>query len=183
MSKIGKKPVQIKPGVTVSIDGNTVKVVGSKGEQTFNMPSGITAKVEEDKVLVAQVNKDDVTKNALSGLTRSLINNMVIGVSQGFEKKLELSGVGYRASASGNNLTLSLGFSHPVQIVADSSITFGVEENIISITGANKDLVGNIAAKIRSQRPPEPYKGKGIKYVGERIRRKVGKAAKAVGAK
>lgn len=183
MSKIAKKPVQIKPGVTVSLDNGIVKVIGPKGEQAFTIPSGIAVKIEEDKVLIEQVSKDDITKNALSGLTRALINNMVTGVTQGFQKKLELSGVGYRASASGNNLTLSVGFSHPVQIVADPSISFGVEENIITISGFNKDLVGNVAAKIRAVRPPEPYKGKGIKYVGERIRRKVGKAAKAVGAK
>lgn len=180
-SKIAKKPVQIKQGVTVSIEGNSVKVAGPKGEQMFTIPSGITAKVEADKVLVEQVSKDDITKIALSGLTRALINNMVKGVSDGFNKKLELSGVGYRAQASGNNLTLSLGFSHPVNIVADPSIAFTVEENIITISGPNKDLVGNTAAKIRAVRPPEPYKGKGIKYVGEHIRRKVGKAAKAVG--
>lgn len=183
MSKIAKKPIQIKEGVTVTIKGDLVKVVGPKGEQSFSLPLGILAKVEEDKVMIEQKNKDDETKKALSGLSRALINNMVKGVSLGFEKKLELSGVGYRASANANNLTLSVGFSHPVQIVANPSISFNVEENIITVSGNNKDLVGNTAAKIRAVRPPEPYKGKGIKYVGERIRRKVGKAAKAIGAK
>jgi len=183
MSKIAKKPIEIKPGVTVTIEGDLVKVIGPKGEQSFSLPLGIKALVEENKVMIEQKNKDDETKKALSGLSRALINNMVKGVSVGFEKKLELSGVGYRATANANNLTLSVGFSHPVQIAADPSIAFTVEENIIKITGNNKDLVGNTAAKIRAVRPPEPYKGKGIKYVGERIRRKVGKAAKAIGVK
>ena len=183
MSKIAKKPIEIKPGVRVTIEGDLVKVVGPKGEQSFSLPLGILAKVEENKVMIEQKNKDDETKKALSGLSRALINNMVKGVSVGFEKKLELSGVGYRATANANNLTLSVGFSHPVQIAADPSIALTVEENIIKITGNNKDLVGNTAAKIRAVRPPEPYKGKGIKYVGERIRRKVGKAAKAIGVK
>ena len=183
MSKIAKKPVEIKQGVTVTLDKDVVKVVGTGGEQFFKIPSGILVKIEEGNVRIVQENEKDDTKKALAGLTRSLINNMIKGVSQGFEKKLELSGVGYRAQASGNSLTLSVGFSHPVKIVADSSVTFDVSENIISIKGVNKDLVGNTAARVRSIRPPEPYKGKGIKYVGEHIRRKVGKAAKAVGAK
>lgn len=120
--------------------------------------------------------------NALFGLTRAMLNNLVKGVSEGFTKNLELSGVGYRAQALGNALTLSLGFSHPVVVTADQAITFTVEENIITITGADKAMVGDIAAKVRTIRPPEPYKGKGIKYLGERIRRKAGKAAKAIGA-
>ncbi len=183
MSKIAKKPIQIKEGINVALEGNLIKVVGPKGEQSFTYPLGILVKVEGDKITVAQKNKEDDSQKALSGLTRALINNMVKGVSQGFEKKLELSGVGYRAQASGNNLTLSVGFSHPVNIEADPSIMFAVEENIITISGNNKDLVGNTAARVRAIRPPEPYKGKGIKYVGERIRRKVGKAAKAIGVK
>jgi len=183
MSKIAKKPIQIKPGVTVTLDNGKILVVGTKGEQNFQIPSGIDVKVQGDIITVSQVNKNDDTKKAMSGLTRSLINNMVKGASEGFEKKLELSGVGYRAQASGNALTLSVGFSHPVKIIADQSIVFNVEENIISVAGNNKDLVGNTAAKIRAVRPPEPYKGKGIKYVGEKVRRKVGKAAKAVGVK
>lgn len=183
MSKIAKKPVQIKEGVTVTLDNNVVKVQGSRGEQVFNIPPGIAVRIEEGSINIEQKDKKDDSKKALSGLTRALINNMVKGVSEGFEKKLELSGVGYRASANANNLTLSVGFSHPVVILADPSITFMVEENTITISGNNKDLVGNTAAKIRAVRPPEPYKGKGIKYVGERIRRKVGKAAKAIGVK
>ena len=120
-------------------------------------------------------------RTRLFGLTRAMLNNLVKGVTEGFEKKLELSGVGYRAQAAGNALTLSLGFSHPVVVKVDQGITFTVEENIITISGIDKALVGDTAAKVRAIRPPEPYKGKGIKYVGERIRRKAGKAAKAVG--
>lgn len=182
MSKIAKKPVQIKEGVNVVLENDVVKVVGPKGEQVFKIPFGIAVKISDNNVLVEQKDVKDESKKALSGLTRALINNMVKGVSSGFEKKLELSGVGYRAQANGNSLSLSVGFSHPVVIVADPSISFKVDENVITISGNNRDLVGNTAAKIRAVRPPEPYKGKGIKYVGERIRRKVGKAAKAIGA-
>jgi large subunit ribosomal protein L6 len=137
--------------------------------------------VKDGQILVTQVKKNDVETNALFGLTRAMLNNLVKGVSEGFVKKLELSGVGYRAQAAGNTLTLSVGFSHQVIIKADQRITFTVEENIITISGADKAMIGDVAAKVRAVRPPEPYKGKGIKYVGERIRRKAGKAAKAVG--
>jgi large subunit ribosomal protein L6 len=181
MSKIGKKPVEVKSGVNVSITGQTVAVSGPKGQLSFVIPAGIKAEVKEGQILVTQAKKNDVETNALFGLTRAMLNNLVKGVSEGFEKKLELSGVGYRAQGTGNTLTLSVGFSHPVVIKADQGITFTVEENIITISGADKVMVGDVAAKVRAVRPPEPYKGKGIKYVGERIRRKAGKAAKAVG--
>jgi large subunit ribosomal protein L6 len=181
MSKIGKKPVEVKLGVNVSITGQTVAVSGPKGQLSFVIPAGIKAEVKEGQILVTQAKKNDVETNALFGLTRAMLNNLVKGVSEGFEKKLELSGVGYRAQGTGNTLTLSVGFSHPVVIKADQGITFTVEENIITISGADKVMVGDVAAKVRAVRPPEPYKGKGIKYVGERIRRKAGKAAKAVG--
>ncbi len=181
MSKIGKKPVVLKEGINVNISGNNVKVNGPKGELSFTIPNGIKAEVSEGKILVSQEKKNDVETNALFGLTRAILNNLVKGVSEGFEKKLELSGVGYRAQGTGNTLTLSVGFSHPVVIKADQGIIFTVEENIITISGIDKAMIGNVAAKVRAIRPPEPYKGKGIKYVGERIRRKAGKAAKAVG--
>ncbi len=181
MSKIAKKPVIIKEGVNVKIEGQSAIVSGPKGELSFSIPMGIKAEVADGKIVVSQVKKNDVETNALFGLTRAMLNNLVKGVTEGFEKKLELSGVGYRAQASGNTLTLSVGFSHPIVIKADEGITFTVEENIITISGTNKAMVGDIAAKVRAIRPPEPYKGKGIKYVGERIRRKAGKAAKAVG--
>lgn len=181
MSKIGKKPVVLKEGINVNISGNNVKVNGPKGELSFTIPNGIKAEVSEGKILVSQEKKNDVETNALFGLTRAILNNLVKGVSEGFEKKLELSGVGYRAQGTGNILTLSVGFSHPVVIKADQGIIFTVEENIITISGVDKAMIGNVAAKVRAIRPPEPYKGKGIKYVGERVRRKAGKAAKAVG--
>ncbi len=181
MSKIAKKPVQITAGVNVSITGQTVAVSGPKGQLSFIVPGGIKAEVIDGQIIVSQVKKNDVETNALFGLSRAMLNNLVKGVSDGFEKKLELSGVGYRAQASGNVLTLSVGFSHQVIIKADEGITFKVEENIITISGSDKAMIGDVAAKVRAVRPPEPYKGKGIKYVGERVRRKAGKAAKAVG--
>jgi large subunit ribosomal protein L6 len=182
MSKIAKKPVEIKEGVNVALDGKIVKVSGPKGELTFSLPQDIRVKAEAGFIHVAYKEQVDEA-SALAGLTRSIISNMIRGVASGFEKKLELSGVGYRAQAADNSLTLSVGFSHPVKITAGEGIHFSVEENVITVSGIDKELVGNTAARIRSIRPPEPYKGKGIKYVGERIRRKVGKAAKAVGAK
>ncbi len=180
MSKIAKIPVEIKPGTQVSIVEGEVKVIGPKGNLSFKIPNGVVVKIEEDKVLVSQAN-ENVNARALSGLTRAYIANMVKGTTDGFTKKLELTGVGYRAQASGNSLTLNVGYSHPVIIKADQSIVFTVEENVITVSGIDKALVGDVAAKVRDVRPPEPYKGKGIKYQGEYIRRKVGKAAKAVG--
>ena len=181
MSKIAKIPVIIKEGTQVTFENREVKVSGVKGNLSFKIPSGVDVKIEDNKVLVTQVEAGDRAK-ALSGLVRANIANMIIGTSDGFLKKLELTGVGYRAQASGNNLNLSVGYSHPVIITADPSISFSVEENFITVSGADKALVGDTAAKVRAVRPPEPYKGKGIKYQGEYIRRKVGKAAKAVGA-
>ncbi len=193
MSKIAKKPIEITEGAKVSLEGGRrpneasgpegeVKVNGAKGSLAFRIPKGVDVKIEEGKVIVSKSEESDSAK-ALSGLTRANIANMVKGVTTGFEKKLELSGVGYRAAASGNTLTLSVGFSHPVKIEADPGITFTVSENIITVSGADKILVGDTASKVRSVRVPEPYKGKGIKYQGEYIRRKVGKALKAVGTK
>jgi large subunit ribosomal protein L6 len=183
MSKIGKKPVEIKEGVNVVYENRTIKISGSKGELEFHVPDGIDLKIENGRIDVSEKIHGDRKINALFGLTRAIIANMVTGVTKGFERKLELSGVGYRAQASGNSLSLSLGFSHPVNIKVDQGVTFSVAENIITVAGMDKDLVGNTAAKIRAIRPPEPYKGKGIKYQGERIRRKAGKAAKAIGGK
>jgi|SRR5438034_7394003 len=183
MSKIGKIPVAIVPGVTVTLNGDIITVTGPKGTMTFQQPRGILVNTEEGNVIVTQKEKGSVQTRALFGLTRALVANMVKGVSTGFEKKLELAGVGYRAQVSGSDLTLSLGFSHPVKVPAPEGIKFAFAENVITISGFDKALVGNTAAKIRAIKPPEPYKGKGIKYVGERIRRKAGKAAKAVGGK
>ena len=182
MSKIGKIPVKLRENVSFSVEANKVQISGPKGNLSFALPEGIKAEVKEGNIIVAQVKENDEKTKPLFGLTRSMLANLVKGVSDGFEKKLELTGVGYRAQASGNTLTLSVGYSHPVIIKAQDSINFTVEENVITVSGIDKSMVGDIAAKVRSIRPPEPYKGKGIKYLGERIRRKAGKAAKAVGA-
>ncbi|MCR4871897.1 MAG: 50S ribosomal protein L6 [Atopobiaceae bacterium] len=178
MSRIGKHPVIVPAGVTVEIDGHTVKVTGPKGtlERTFT-PS-TTLSLEDGQVKVDLI--DGVAdSNAQQGLTRTLINNMVVGVSEGFAKKLEMTGVGYRATLKGSDLDLSLGYSHPILYKAPENITFEVPDNThIVVKGISKEQVGQVAAEIRRMRPPEPYKGKGIHYEGEYIRRKLGKAAK-----
>jgi len=182
MSKLARIPVTIKEGVNVSIENDSIKVSGPKGSLSFRIPEGVVVGVEGNALHVGtQAKREDL--NPVLGLTRATIANMIKGVSGGFEKKLELSGVGYRASISGKDLILNIGFSHPVIIAPDPGITYSVAENIITVNGIDKALVGDAAAKIRMIRPPEPYKGKGIQYVGEKIRRKAGKAAKAVGAK
>ncbi|MBU2632392.1 50S ribosomal protein L6 [Patescibacteria group bacterium] len=183
MSKIGKQPIDIKEGVNISIENGQITASGVKGSLSFEIPKGIGVKIEEGKILVLPKDKNDKEIRAMFGLTRARIANIVKGASEGFEKKLELSGVGYRAQASGNQLTLSLGFSHPVVIKAPEGVLFAVAENTITVSGIDKVLVGNTAAQVRAAKPPEPYKGKGIKYKNEKIRRKAGKAAKAVGAK
>lgn len=183
MSKIGKIPVTIKEGVTVSIANQDVTVSGPKGTLVYKIPSTIEVRVDDGKIVVSPQKDLQDTAKAMHGLARSLLSNMVKGVSEGFQKKLELSGVGYRAQVMGKDLSISVGFSHPVKIAAPEGIQFAIVENLIVITGTDKVLVGNTAASIRAIRKPEPYKGKGIKYVGEKIRRKAGKAAKAVGGK
>lgn len=182
MSKIGKLPIEVKQGITVTITEGMVHVKGTKGEMSFAIPAGISLRQEDGKLYVSQNIANDSTTRALFGLTRSIVANMVQGVDSGFSKKLELSGVGYRAQIQGNDLILSLGFSHPVKMSPLPGISFSVAESIITVSGIDKMLVGDVASRIRAVRPPEPYKGKGIKYVGEYIRRKAGKAAKAVGA-
>jgi len=182
MSKIGKLPIEIKSGTTVQIDGNSVSVTGVKGQMSYILPEGIVAKEENGQVLVARV-KDSDSLNAVWGLARAQLSNLVKGVDTGFEKKLELQGVGYRAQMQGNDIVLNLGFSHPVKFSPKEGIKISVAENIITISGMDKMLVGETAATIRAVRKPEPYKGKGIRYVGEVVRRKAGKAAKAVGGK
>ncbi|MBI5044938.1 MAG: 50S ribosomal protein L6 [Candidatus Levybacteria bacterium] len=182
MSKIGKMPIEITDGITVTIDGDSVKVVGLKGESSYMLPEGVMAKQSDGFVSIEPKNSNDPSF-ALWGLARAQVANLIEGVSKGFEKKLELQGVGYRAQMQGNDLVLSLGFSHPVKFTPKDGIKIAVAENVISISGSDKMLVGETAAKIRSVKEPEPYKGKGIRYVGEQVRRKAGKAAKAVGAK
>ena len=183
MSKIGKQPISIKDGVTIATEGRKVTVTGPKGTLAYEIPVGLMVTVADGKITVTQEEKMQDQTKALFGLARSLINNMVIGVSDGFSKRLELVGVGYRSQVTGKDLTLSLGFSHPVKIPAPEGITFTIIDNNVVISGIDKALIGNTAAQIRAIRPPEPYKGKGIKYKGEKIRRKAGKAAKAVGTK
>jgi large subunit ribosomal protein L6 len=181
MSKIGEKPIQFANNVKVTVDGQNVKVEGSKGTLQFTAKPEIKISVTEGKVLVER--KDESTKSkSLHGLTRTLISNMIVGIDKGWSKGLELSGVGYRASVEGDTLVLSVGFSHQVRFKLPEGISANVVENKITITGADKQAVGEITAQIRRIRPPEPYKGKGIKYVGEKIRRKAGKTAKALGA-
>ncbi len=179
MSRVGKAPITIPADVEVSIDGSTVTVKGSRGTLVRELPAGISARTDNESLLVERPDDSSGSK-ALHGLSRSLVNNMVIGVSQGFTKELQIRGVGYRAIAKGpGSLELALGFSHPVKISAPSGIEFEVPiQTQILIKGIDKQLVGQVAADIRKWRKPEPYKGKGIRYLGERVIRKSGKAAK-----
>ncbi len=182
MSRVGQMPIKLPKGVQVKVNGSTVTVKGPKGEltQTFNPNIGVA--VEDSTVHVTR--PDNKEYDALHGLTRALIHNMVTGVTEGFKRNLEIEGVGYRAELQGKNLVLSLGFSHPVPFEAPAGISFVVDKSmrLFSVEGIDRQLVGQTAARIRAIRPPEPYKGKGIHYQGERVRRKAGKAGK-VGAK
>jgi large subunit ribosomal protein L6 len=175
-------PVMIPTGVTVTINEMTMLVKGPKGELTVSIPDGIHVHQENNQLLVSNKRKDKPGK-ALFGLTRALIANQITGVTQGYTKTLELVGVGYRANLSGVNLNLSVGFSHPVIIKPPQGIIFSVNEGKIVVSGNDKQMVGQIAADIRAIKPPEPYKGKGIRYSGEYVRKKAGKSAKAVGGK
>ncbi len=178
MSRIGKKPITIPAGVDVKLDGNTVTVKGAKGELTYTFDADITVAVEGSEIIVTRPT-DNKEHRALHGLTRTLIANMVTGVSEGYSKTLDINGVGYRAQKQGNNLVMNLGYSHQVIIPEVEGIKIDVPSaNQIVISGADKQLVGQFAADVRKKRPPEPYKGKGIKYSDEHIRRKEGKAAK-----
>jgi large subunit ribosomal protein L6 len=178
MSRIGKLPVPVPAGVKVSLAGNEMTVSGPKGTLKQSLHERMNIAVEADQILVKRPT-DEKRDLALHGLTRSLVNNMVVGVTTGFQKKLEINGVGYRAEVSGNVLTMALGFSHPVVYPLPEGITVEVEKQTkLSVSGIDKQLVGAAAAKIRSFREPEPYKGKGIKYADERILRKAGKAGK-----
>lgn len=179
MSRIGRMPIAIPAGVTVTIaENNHVTVKGPKGTLERALPLEMTIKQEGDDIVVSR--PDDLKKNkSLHGLTRTLIHNMVVGVTEGYEKVLEVNGVGYRAAKQGNKLVLSLGYSHPVEMVDPEGITSVLDgQNIIKVQGIDKEKVGQYAAEIRSKRKPEPYKGKGIKYSTEVIRRKVGKTGK-----
>src|SRR5437879_2644927 len=179
MSRIGKAPIPIPSGVDVSVAGNEVTVKGPKGSLFRRVPADITVR-QDGALLLVERPDDERQHRALHGLTRSLVNNMVVGVSDGFAKDLEIVGVGYRAaSPSPNRIELALGFSHPVHVDAPDGITFEVPSPTrITVRGANKELVGQVAANIRKIRKPEPYKGKGVRYAGERVLRKAGKAGK-----
>ena len=178
MSRIGRLPVAIPAGVTVEVaEGNKVTVKGSKGTLVRVLPAEMDIKVEDGHVVVSRPN--DLKKmKSLHGLTRTLIHNMVVGVSEGFEKKLEVNGVGYKAAKQGKKLVLSLGYSHPVEMIDPEGLEAVVDGNVITVKGIDKEKVGQYAAEIRAKRSPEPYKGKGIKYADEVIRRKVGKTGK-----
>lgn len=179
MSRIGKKPISIPKGVEVKLDKDFLFIKGPKGELSLKRHPCVQINVEDNTIKVSVENPDIKENRALWGLYGSLIKNMIYGVTMGFIKKLEINGVGYKAQVSGEKLILNVGFSHPVEFEVPEGITVAVDKNIISVSGIDKQLVGEIAARIRAIKPPEPYKGKGIKYVDEVIRRKAGKAAKA----
>ncbi|MEM9806027.1 MAG: 50S ribosomal protein L6 [Cyanobacteria bacterium P01_D01_bin.56] len=178
MSRIGKKPVPVPSGVTVSIDNQSVVIKGPKGELSRILPAEVSITQEGEEIVVTR-NGDSRTSRAYHGLSRTLIANMIEGVSKGFEKRLEIKGVGYRAAVKGKTLNMNLGYSHPVEFEPPAGIEFKVESNTnVIVSGIDKELVGTMAAKIRDARPPEPYKGKGVRYLGEMVRRKAGKAGK-----
>ena len=180
MSRIGKTPIKIPEQVNLTLSGEKVKILGAKGSLELVLPKDIKL-VKKEKEILLECQNNSHYGRSIYGLTRALLANMVKGVSEGFRKELELSGVGYRAQVEGSDLNLAIGFSHPVKFKPPQGITLAVKENKIIIEGADKQLVGEVASKIRNLRPPEPYKGKGIKYLGEKIRRKAGKAAKGIG--
>ncbi|HEX7633570.1 MAG TPA: 50S ribosomal protein L6 [Candidatus Saccharimonadales bacterium] len=177
MSRVGKLPIAIPSGVTITVDDSEITVAGSKGTlKQFTMP-GITVKQEGDEIIVTRAN-DEPKIRAKHGLMRALVNNMVVGVSQGFSKKLEINGVGFRVAQQGTDLKLNLGFSHDVIYKVPAGVTTTIEQNTITVSGISRQQVGQVAAEIRALKKPEPYKGKGIKYEGERILRKSGKSGK-----
>jgi large subunit ribosomal protein L6 len=181
MSRIGKKPIDIPSGVTVDIKGTTVSVKGPKGELSLAVHPKVKVNKDDAGLHVEVENQENKFHRSLWGLHRSLINNMIAGVTSGFSKVLEVNGVGYKAAISGKRLVLNLGYSHPIEMEIPKNLEVKVEKNTITISGADKQEVGQFAAVVRSQREPEPYKGKGIKYLDEVIRRKAGKVVKAVG--
>jgi len=177
MSRLGKLPIEIPAGTQIKIEGGLIMVKGPKGELKEKTIDRIFLELGEKEIKVSVKNPEDKTERSLWGMFRGILNNMVVGVNKGFEKKLEISGVGYRATVSGNKLVLNAGYSHPVNFQLPEGITAKVEGNVITLNGISKYLVGEVAARIRKVRPPEPYKGKGIKYSDETVRRKAGKTA------
>jgi large subunit ribosomal protein L6 len=183
MSRIGRMPITVPPGVTVNIEGERVTVNGPKGELSRSLPSDMLINLENDTLTVSRPS-DSKEHRSRHGLTRSLLANMVEGVSRGFEKVLEIVGVGYRAEKAGDNLVIRIGYSHPVEVTPLPGISLSIEgANRIKVTGINKEVVGEMAAEIRAIRPPDTYKGKGIRYAGEIVHLKPGKAGKVVGRK
>ena len=179
MSRIGKKPIPVPQGVKIAVEGNTVRVEGPKGQLSQRVPDNVSVRIESN-VLTVDRSSDHRNVRALHGLTRSLLANMVHGVKDGFERKLEIVGIGYRAQLAGKNLQLALGYSHPVIFPLPDGVQAEIERQVsITLKGADKALLGQVAAKLRALRKPDPYKGKGIKYAEEQIRRKVGKKAGA----
>jgi len=179
MSRIGKQPIAVPAGVDVTIEGQLVKVKGPKGTLQHTVAEPITVNKAEDGTLEVKRPNDERTSRALHGLTRTLVNNLVIGVTEGYAKKLEIHGVGYRAQLKGSDLEFALGYSHPVKVAAPQGITFTLQSPTrLTVSGIDKQQVGEVAANIRKLRRPDPYKGKGLRYEGEKIRRKVGKTGK-----
>jgi large subunit ribosomal protein L6 len=178
MSRIGRLPIDIPAGVTVTIEGQDVAVKGPKGELSLRVKEPIEARLEENQVLVTRPD-DERESRSLHGLTRTLINNLIIGVTEGFQKSLQVVGTGYRLASKGQGIEFSLGYSHPITVEPPAGITFTVEGNDkLTVSGIDKQAVGEVAANIRKLRKPEPYKGKGVRYAGENVRRKAGKAGK-----
>jgi large subunit ribosomal protein L6 len=183
MSRIGRLPIPVPSGVDVTISGRTLTVTGPKGQLTRELHPDMTVKREEENLLVTRPTEQKTHKQ-LHGLTRTLVNNMVVGVTDGYRKGLEITGVGYRAAKAGEKLQLNLGYSHQIEIDPPAGISFEIESPTrLAVVGIDKELVGQIAAKVRATRKPEPYKGKGVRYAGEKIRRKAGKAGKIGGKK
>lgn len=178
MSKIGQQIILIPDGVKVELENSVAKIVGPKGQLTVNLPKDLEVNVDNNTVTVA-LKKDNKITRSLWGTTRMLIANSVKGVTEGWKKQLELVGTGYRSEVLGNKLILTVGYSHPIEIIAPEGVTFKVEKSVINVDGIDKQVVGQVSADIRSSRPPEPYKGKGVRYTTEVVRRKAGKAAKA----
>ena len=181
MSRIGKKPVVIPPGVKAELKGSSLSVTGPKGTLQIEMHPKVKVVMAENEITVDIADKESKKEKSLWGLSRALINNLVEGVTKGFEKKLEVNGVGFKVQVTGQKIVMSLGFSHPVEVEIPKDLTVTVDKNVISISGADKQKVGQFAAEIRELKKPEPYKGKGIRYIDEVVRRKAGKVVKVVG--